>query len=115
MATGVDRRTVSTFQVLLLQTSLAMASLLNQKPPTRFSAIDRTRPMVCKDADRSSKLKRMCQNSRRDFLLGVSHLGVTLKTAWDMSHRAARQGAFYPTHIHDVLAQWSTDPSPRPA
>ena len=49
--------------------------------------------MVCKDADRSSKLKRIYQNSRRDFLLGVSHLGVKLKTAWDTSHRAARQGA----------------------
>jgi hypothetical protein len=35
----------------------------------------------------------MCQNSHRDFLLGVPHLGVTLKTAWVMSHRAARQGA----------------------
>ena len=34
----------------------------NQKPPTQFSAIDRTRPMVCTDADRSSKLKRTCQN-----------------------------------------------------
>ena len=34
----------------------------NQKPSTRFSAIDRTRPMVCTDADRSTKLKRMCQN-----------------------------------------------------
>ena len=30
---------------------------------------------------------------RRDILLGVPHLGVTLKTAWVMSHRAARQGA----------------------
>ena len=49
--------------------------------------------MVCTDADRSSKLKRMCQNSRRDFLPGVSHLGVKLKTAWVMSHRAVRQGA----------------------
>jgi hypothetical protein len=49
--------------------------------------------MVCTDADRSSKLKRTCQNSRRDFLPGVSHLGVRLKTAWVMSHRAVRQGA----------------------
>ena len=47
--------------------------------------------MVCTDADRSSKLKRMCQNSRRDFLPGVSHLGITLKNR--MGHVASRREA----------------------
>jgi IstB-like ATP binding protein len=55
--------------------------------------------MVCTDADRSSKLKRMCQNSCRDFLLGVRIWVWPSK--WVMSHRAARQGAL------SALPQWA--------
>jgi hypothetical protein len=52
-------RKASTFQVLLADLARDGVFNCNQKPPTRFSAIDRTRPIVCKDADRGSKLKRM--------------------------------------------------------
>ena len=56
--------------------------------------------MVCTDADRSSKLKRMCQNSRRDFLPGVSHLGVTLKNR--MGHVASRREAGATRRAHSA-------------
>ena len=46
--------------------------------------------MVCTDADRSSKLKRICENSRRDFL--VSHLGVIVS-------EVARRHDITPQHL----------------
>jgi hypothetical protein len=78
MATGVDAGRQAHFRCYCCRPRSRWRLYCNQKPPTRFSAIDPTRPMVGTDADRSSKLKHTCQNSRRDFLPGLSHLGVAL-------------------------------------